>query len=518
KAPLLSRLSDVIENNSDVVAVAVAGRDIEAAGTTVPKVPPPPSQKTTAAPEYSAYSAGRRRLFLLLVASAGFLGPLSGNIYLSALEAVRKDMDVSVSMINLTVTMFMLMFALAPLAWATLADSYGRRIVYITSLPIYVAANVGLFFAHSYPMLMALRIVQAIGAAAVQSVGAGTLADIFQPKERGSAMSLFLLGPQLGPVVGPVAGGLIAQYLGWRWMFVLLAVVGTAVWLAIFFFLPETLRSRTGNGATLAQALAESTPAFRLPTRTADAPKQQPGAKKPAFNPLAPLAFLAVPAIAICVAAVAAIFGTFYAVTVEVPAAFSALYGFSSLAVGLAYLGLGLGFVAGSLAGGRAADRLLAAEMKRLGTAKAKDVPTEIRVRSAAIGIVVFPVGVLLFGISLEFAWHPAAVIACMFVLAFGMTWTFSCTTTYLVDSYPGSAAGIVALNSLFRNPAAAAGSAVIAPLIAAVRPAASFAVFASAVVVAAVALVPVVVYGPRWREEYRKKNDKSKTAAAPAH
>ncbi|KAI9319551.1 major facilitator superfamily domain-containing protein [Zopfochytrium polystomum] len=304
----------------------------------------------------------------------------------------------------------------------------------------------------------------------------------------------------LGPVVGPVAGGLIAQYVGWRWMFVLLAVVGAAVWLAIFFFLPETLRSRTGNG-------------------TRPSPhQQQPGAKKPGFNPLAPLAFLAVPAIAICVAAVAAIFGTFYPVTVEVPAAFSALYGFSSLAVGLAYLGLGLGFVAGSLAGGRAADRLLAAEMKRLGTANAKDVPTEIRVRSAAIGIVVFPVGVLLFGISLEFAWHPAAVIACMFVLAFGMTWTFSCTTTYLVDSYPGTAAGIVALNSLFRNPAAAAGSAVIAPLIAAARPAASFAVFASAVVVAGVALVPVVVYGPRWREEYRKKNDKSETATAPVH
>ncbi|KAJ1548125.1 dityrosine synthesis enzyme [Cladochytrium tenue] len=415
---------------------------------------------------------------------------------LSALQDVRDDIGVSVSMINLTVTMFMLMFALAPLFWASIADSRGRRVVYVASLPIFVAANIALYFTRSYAFLMVFRILQATGAAAVQSVGAGTLADIFPPKERGSAMSLFLLGPQLGPVVGPVVGGLIAQYLGWRWIFALLAVVGAVIWLAIFLLLPETLRSRAGNGAKLAAASARTLLVVGLPTQTSDAPSA-PARKSATFNPLAPLKFLQIPSIAMCIAIVAATFGTFYAVTVEVSAIFSSSYGFSTLAVGLSYLGLGLGFVCGSLAGGRASDRMLKAEMKRVGAESTTAVPTEVRVRSAVPGIVCFPTGVVLFGISVHLHWHPAAVIAFMFVLALGMTWTFSCTTTYLVDSFPGSAAGIVALNSLFRNPAASAGSAIIALLVGAIGYAPSYAVFAAVVVASSLLLVSVVAGGP---------------------
>ncbi|KAJ1555961.1 dityrosine synthesis enzyme, partial [Cladochytrium tenue] len=334
---------------------------------------------------------------------------------LSALQDVREDIDVSVSMINLTVTMFMLMFALAPLFWASIADSRGRRVVYIASLPIFVAANIALYFTRSYAFLMVFRILQATGAAAVQSVGAGTLADIFPPKERGSAMSLFLLGPQLGPVVGPVLGGLIAQYLGWRWIFALLAVVGAVVWLTIFLLLPETLRSRAGNGAKLAAASSRTLLVVGLPTQTSDA-TSAPARKSTTFNPLAPLKFLQIPSIAMCIAIVAATFGTFYAVTVEVSAIFSTSYGFSTLAVGLSYLGLGLGFVCGSLAGGRASDRMLKAEMKRVGAESTTAVPTEVRVRSAVPGIVCFPIGVVLFGVSVHLHWHPAAVIAFMFV------------------------------------------------------------------------------------------------------
>lgn len=64
-----------------------------------------------------------------------------------------------------------------------------------------------------------LRVIQGVGAAAGLSLGAGTVADITEPKDRASAISVVLLGPQLGPVLGPLLGGAITGSASWRWTF-----------------------------------------------------------------------------------------------------------------------------------------------------------------------------------------------------------------------------------------------------------------------------------------------------------
>lgn len=66
---------------------------------------------------------------------------------------------------------------------------------------------------------MVLRVVQAFGGSALYSLGVGTVADIFEPKQRGRAISYYSLGPQLGPILGPAIGGAIAQRSTWRWTF-----------------------------------------------------------------------------------------------------------------------------------------------------------------------------------------------------------------------------------------------------------------------------------------------------------
>ena len=88
------------------------------------------------------------------------------------------------------------------------------------SLLIYVAANILLAaIPANLGALFILRIVQGFGAASVLSLGAGTVADIVEPKRRASAMSIVLLGPQLGPVLGPLIGGAITGSASWRWTF-----------------------------------------------------------------------------------------------------------------------------------------------------------------------------------------------------------------------------------------------------------------------------------------------------------
>jgi MFS family permease len=87
------------------------------------------------------------------------------------------------------------------------------------SLPIYILGNI--LLAALPPNIVALfilRILTAFGAASVISAGAGTVADIVEPKKRGYAMSIVLAGPQMGAVMGPLLGGGLLEG-GWQWPF-----------------------------------------------------------------------------------------------------------------------------------------------------------------------------------------------------------------------------------------------------------------------------------------------------------
>lgn len=107
-----------------------------------------------------------------------------------------------------------------PLFWASQADYAGRKPLYIISLLIYITANILLAaLPANLAALFILRIFQGFGAASVLSLGAGTVADIIEPKKRASAMSMVLLGPQLGPVLGPLLGGALTGGGSWRWTF-----------------------------------------------------------------------------------------------------------------------------------------------------------------------------------------------------------------------------------------------------------------------------------------------------------
>ncbi|KAI9754229.1 MAG: Dityrosine transporter 1 [Candelina submexicana] len=171
-------------------------------------------------PPYSAFSSSRRNFILFIVTAAGFFGPLSGGIYLPALPVLSRDFHVSDTLINVTVSVFMLVFAVGPLLWAGLSDLSGRRPLYIVSFAIFIVANITLAtFPAKYGALVVLRIIQAFGSCSVASLGAGTVADVTEPKNRAFSMSIFLLGPQLGPLLGPVFGGIFAGKTTWRWIF-----------------------------------------------------------------------------------------------------------------------------------------------------------------------------------------------------------------------------------------------------------------------------------------------------------
>ena len=203
---------------------------------------------------YTAFPPARKNMMLAIVTWMAFLGPLSGNIYLPLLPVLARELRVSATLINLTVTVFMLVFAVAvllscspfcrtsyrteevictnfcntprkPLLFASLSDARGRKPWLTIGLLIFIGANIAMALAPAlYATFVILRIIQAFGASALYSLGAGTIADIFEPKQRARAISFFSLGPQLGPILGPVIGGAMAQQASWRWTFGFLGI------------------------------------------------------------------------------------------------------------------------------------------------------------------------------------------------------------------------------------------------------------------------------------------------------
>lgn len=118
------------------------------------RVPPVP---------YSTFTKTQKRLIVFLVAFAGMFSPLSSFIYYPAVTSLSKDLHVSIELINLTITSYMVVSGIAPAVIGDMADMAGRRWVYISTMSIYCAANVGLALQRSWSALLVLRIVQSVG-------------------------------------------------------------------------------------------------------------------------------------------------------------------------------------------------------------------------------------------------------------------------------------------------------------------------------------------------------------------
>lgn len=200
--------------------------------------------------------------------------------------------------------------------------------------------------------------MQGFGAASVLSLGAGTVADITEPKRRASAISIVLLGPQLGPVLGPLLGGTITGGASWRWIFGFLgmdppfclwddrihidklfhsAITCFAVYVILLFCLPETLRSIVGNGSCYTNESWIIRLKFRQP-RVAD-PTEFPRPPPPTLLGLIKL--LRYAPITIVSVNNALLFAAFYGINVTLPRFLEEYYDFTSTEVGVAYLAPG---------------------------------------------------------------------------------------------------------------------------------------------------------------------------------
>lgn len=163
------------------------------------------------------------------------------DIYTPALPQMVIDLNSSSAAMQNTVTAYMLGLSLGFIPVGVLADALGRKRVLLTCLAVLVVTSLACAAATSVPVLLAVRFLQGLAACACMVLSYAIAADCFRDTKLTSVSGLLGAAWGLAPVLAPAVGGVLVQFMSWRLIFVLLAVLSLLVAAVVTIAMPETL-------------------------------------------------------------------------------------------------------------------------------------------------------------------------------------------------------------------------------------------------------------------------------------
>jgi MFS family permease len=397
--------------------------------------------------------------------------------------AITDDMVAS-----LTVSIYLLGFAVGPLLISSMSEIYGRLIVYHLCNLTYVGFTVGCALSSNTTMFLVFRFLCGCAASSPMSIGGGTIADLYDADERGKAMALFGLGPLLGPVsrtsapfsfgamcgfltsrqvIGPVIGGFVGQDLGWRWTFWIILIVVSAIALELSRFhlmiLLTRLSAQAGVVSCLALAVMRETYEPTLLERKAARLHKTTGNKhlrprtantdttpdqlliRAIVRPIKML--ICSPIVLLLSVYCAFMFGLVYLLFTTFPSVFEETYGFGTGVSGLVYLGLGVGMILSIGLFGKLSDKLL--HQPRAGTV----ARPELRLILMMCSCPLVPVGFFWYGWSAEYRAHWIVPILGTSFIGLSAFMLLMPAQLYLVDAFGSeAAASALAANTVLRS------------------------------------------------------------------
>jgi DHA1 family bicyclomycin/chloramphenicol resistance-like MFS transporter len=186
---------------------------------------------------------GPRWTLAALLACLGMLGPFSIDTYLPAFAGIARSLDATPLQMQQTLSSFLAGFAVMNLFHGALADSFGRRPVVLWGIGLFTLASVGCAMAPTIAWLVLFRTLQGLTCGAGMVVSRAIIRDMFPPADAQRVMSQVTIYFGIAPAVAPMVGGFLYVHADWHVIFWFLAVVGAALWLANWRWLPETLHA-----------------------------------------------------------------------------------------------------------------------------------------------------------------------------------------------------------------------------------------------------------------------------------
>ncbi|GLB35682.1 putative MFS general substrate transporter [Lyophyllum shimeji] len=429
---------------------------------------------------YQRFSRRQKWAILVLVSWCGLIPLFVSGTFIPSIPQIAADLDTTAPIVNLAVSLSIFAASLGSLSAAAYSTFYGRRPIYLVSLPLLCIGSFGVARSQSVAELMVWRFVQAFGASPGMSVGAGAIGDIYRLEERGQAMGIFFAASLLGPALAPPIGGFAAEYASWRLMQSAMGAVGAIMFVCMLIFFPET----SHPGMRGIDRLAPHTRRLRF------------------VNPLQPLVLLRSPSL------MAVSFGGYLVLLTDfvllVPLAYTigATYNITNPAlIGACFLPAGIGNMIGAPLAGRISDHVVVQyRLLRGGAWYPED-----RLRATLPGaLVLVPVSILVAGFLTQ--WVPGigglvGVLVCLFFNGVGVDIVLSPSAAYAVDIMHERSAEAMAATVAFRALLLSLSVSAILPLIETIGVAATNGISAVLAWVGCLVLWCTIRYGEQMRK-----------------
>jgi DHA2 family multidrug resistance protein len=167
------------------------------------------------------------------------MGAIDASIVNVAVPHLMGGLGVTVEQVTWVTTGFVIATVMVMPLTGFLARLFGQKRVYMACLFLFIVGSALCGMARTLPMLVIFRILQGIGAGALQPTEQAILRQTFPPQEQGMAMALFGMAVVLGPAFGPTLGGYIVDNYSWPWIFYINVPIGIVSLLMVSRFVHE---------------------------------------------------------------------------------------------------------------------------------------------------------------------------------------------------------------------------------------------------------------------------------------
>lgn len=183
-------------------------------------------------------------IMVVLLTILTALGPITTDLYLPALPAIQGFFHTDVTTVQLTLSLYLVVFASCQLIYGPLSDRFGRKPIILAGTVVYLAGSVVCLLAPTIGILIAGRVLQALGGCAGVVLARSMVRDIYGPGRAAKILSYMGTAMALAPALGPIIGGYLTVAFGWRANFAVLVLFGGVCVAGILFILQETNRHK----------------------------------------------------------------------------------------------------------------------------------------------------------------------------------------------------------------------------------------------------------------------------------
>lgn len=176
-----------------------------------------------------------------------FMTAIEGTIVSTAMPTIVSDLN-GLEIMSWVVSTFLLMTAVSTPIYGKLADSIGRKPVFLFGIAVFVVGSALCGIAQNMVELILFRVIQGLGSGAVQPVAVTIIADLYTLEKRAKMLGLNSGFWGVASVIAPLLGGFIVQHLSWHWIFYINVPLGIIAFLLVVFFLKER---KTSSNSTL---------------------------------------------------------------------------------------------------------------------------------------------------------------------------------------------------------------------------------------------------------------------------